>query len=456
MDVVQLLTLRLRLLPWGWRWAGGMLLALAAVGLHALLPHDESGEEPGYPGLLSLLLPTLTLAAVLFGPMAALVPAALGLLAGGMILGLSGLAPSGPAMTGLAVLLALTGLVTAASAELRYLALRRLRTQNASLLATQQRLHALTEAGALILWRADPAGRVIESRGWEALTGQPEAAMRGEGWMEVVHPQDVASTRTIWAEALATRQAAEAEFRIRTHDGVWRWVRARAVPVLPAGEAGRAVEPVEWAGVVEDVDPRRQAEERRMLIARELDHRAKNLLAVVQAVLRLTRAEEPQTYASAVEGRITALARAHALLTQGDWLGADLRELAAQELAAYGGLGDRVTLSGPRLALTPAAAQAFSLVLHELATNTAKYGALSAANGRLLLSWEVEGDRLRLLWEECGGPPLAGPPARRGFGSRLVEATVRDQLGGQVRMDWNPAGLLCRIEAPLRRILARA
>jgi PAS domain S-box-containing protein len=448
MDVVRPLALRLRMLPWGWRWGGAMVLACAAFGLHALLRRDA---DAGTGLLLALLLPGLTLAAVLFGPVAALAPAALAFLAGGMLFGLGALVPEGAASVAPACVLLLSGLAIIAAAEARHAALLHADEQNGRLAATQRRLRAMTEAGALIVWRADPEGRILESRGFAELTGLPEAAMRGEGWMEAVHPQDIGPIRANWAEAIAARRIAEAEFRMRTAEGGWRWVRSRGVPVPPEDGVG---EPSEWAGVVEDVEPRRQAEERRTLIARELDHRAKNLLAVVQAVLRLTRQEEPQTYASQVEGRINALARAHALLTQGNWLGADLSELAAQELAAYGGLGDRVALSGPRLPLTPAATQAFSLVLHELATNTAKYGALSAAAGRLLLSWQLEGERLRLLWEEVGGPPLAGPPARRGFGSRLVEATVRDQLGGQVRMDWNPSGLLCRIEAPLRRVAA--
>lgn len=187
---------------------------------------------------------------------------------------------------------------------------------------------------------------------------------------------------------------------------------------------------------MEDVHERRLAEEHREILSREVDHRARNLLSVVQAVLRLTPRGDPATHVEAVEGRIAALGRAHALLAEARWAGAELRDLAQEELAAYGGLGDRIALEGPSVALAPDAAQAFSMVLHELATNAAKYGALLAPEGRVRVTWLIEdrvnGDTLQLRWEETGGTPPGAAPPRRGFGSRLIEATVAGQLGGVV------------------------
>lgn len=319
---------------------------------------------------------------------------------------------------------------------------------------SERRYRALSEAGALIIWRADPSGDLIESRGWEALTGQPEAAMRGEGWTERVHPDDRATTLVTWEAARAAGQPAEAEFRVMTRAGTWRWVRARAVPVYASPDEPH---PVEWVGVLEDVDQRRHAEERRELLAREVDHRARNVLAVVQAVLRLSRSTTSEEFADAIEGRVAALARAHALLSEGSWVGADLRAVLEGELAPYHTVaGPFVELSGPSTALSPAAAQALSMVFHELATNAAKYGALSRAEGRLSVTWRMDSASqcLLLLWQEHGAPPSVPAPSRRGFGSRVIETTVRHQLGGKVTRRSGEKEFTIELEAPLDRVLA--
>jgi two-component sensor histidine kinase len=216
---------------------------------------------------------------------------------------------------------------------------------------------------------------------------------------------------------------------------------------------------VEWFGAASDVTARREAEERQALLAREVDHRAKNALAVVQSVVRLTPAQEAAAFKRAVEGRVSALARAQALLAADRWTGADLHALLAGELAPFRSDGQRVALDGPRVALPPGAAQPLAMAAHELATNALKYGALSAAGGSVSVSWRVEGGRpgvLRLRWAEADGPPVAGPPSRRGFGSRVIEGTVRGQLGGAVSLSWERTGLICELQVPLRRTPAVA
>jgi PAS domain S-box-containing protein len=215
--------------------------------------------------------------------------------------------------------------------------------------------------------------------------------------------------------------------------------------------------------VVADVTERRRIEARELLV-REVDHRAKNLLAVVQAVLSLTprEGEGAERFAEAVSGRIRAMARAHDLLARESWTGAELRGLAAAELAPYaGGVVDRLCLRGPPLRLPAEVAQPVSMMLHELATNAAKYGALSAPAGRLALAWGVAdapgggGPALRLEWEERGGPVLPGPPRRAGFGSRLIERLAR-QAGGSAAFAWEPDGLRCVLLMPLARARAAA
>jgi PAS domain S-box-containing protein len=212
-------------------------------------------------------------------------------------------------------------------------------------------------------------------------------------------------------------------------------------------------EPGRFAVLFMDVTERHHTEQRQTLLTREVDHRAKNVLAVVLAALRLTPRDDPAAYATAIEGRVAALARAHTLLAAEHWSGADLRALLRHELAAFADgadSGPRVTLEGDDLMLPPANAQPLAMALHERATNAAKYGALSAPTGRLAVCWHLEpGPRLRLRWAESGGPPIAGPPRRNGFGSRVLAGTLRGQLHGSVSLDWRPTGLVCDMEVPL-------
>jgi PAS domain S-box-containing protein len=249
------------------------------------------------------------------------------------------------------------------------------------------------------------------------------------------------------------------EFIYTEDDGSETWARIIAVPLRDGGVTGAVL-------IVDDITEQKASEEHQKLLSREVDHRAKNALAVVQAALRLTPKDDPHAYAHAIEGRIAALARAHTILAAGQWESAALRELAEAELATFqpDGAGGadmalskkRVTVKGPDIALASDAVQALSMALHELATNAAKYGALSAPEGRVWLTWQVDrgSDRLKIVWRERGGPRVAGPPTRRGFGSRVIEATVGNQLGGSVERAWDNDGLLCIMTLPIARTLA--
>ncbi len=216
-------------------------------------------------------------------------------------------------------------------------------------------------------------------------------------------------------------------------------------------------QPVAALVVIVDVDDEKRAVERQALLTREVDHRAKNMLAVVQAALRLTRATDMPGFIRAIEGRLAALARAQTLLSADHWSGADLRALLHGELSPFidgSDCGLRVGMSGPQVTLPASATQPLSMAIHELATNAVKYGALSTPSGRLAIDWQVDqpaGPCLRLRWAETGGPPLLAPPASRGFGSRVLSGTLRDQLGGTVTMDWEATGLICTMEVPLGR-----
>ena len=196
--------------------------------------------------------------------------------------------------------------------------------------------------------------------------------------------------------------------------------------------------------VLVDISERKDAERHRAMLAREVDHRAKNLLAVVKSLVGLTKAGDLEGFRASLDGRIAALANAHSLLAGEHWDGAELADVAERELATYPG---QVSLWGPAVRLAPAAVQPVSMLLHELATNAAKHGALSVATGRVSVVWEIEdAGRLKILWRETGGP-VVEPPANGGFGSRLIRSLAR-QVRGEVSKDWRPEGLRCTILLP--------
>ena len=180
-------------------------------------------------------------------------------------------------------------------------------------------------------------------------------------------------------------------------------------------------------------------------LGREAEHRSKNLLAIVQAAVHLSQSDTPQGLKSAIEGRIQALANVHSLFAQSRWIGAELSTIAAQELAPYlQGEAARVRIDGPQVLLEPSTAQSIAVVLHELVTNAAKYGALSGRDGQVALGWSEAADRLLTLrWTEDGGPSVT-TPTREGFGSRLIARMIGD-LKGTTNFEWHPKGLVCEI-----------
>jgi PAS domain S-box-containing protein len=196
--------------------------------------------------------------------------------------------------------------------------------------------------------------------------------------------------------------------------------------------------------IARDITEQKRNQEKISALAREAEHRSKNMLANVQAVVNLSQANSPEELKKVIEGRIKALANVHSLFVQTRWIGAELSTIASQELAAYSSRENRVRIDGPQMLLEPAAAQAVAIALHELATNAAKYGSLSAAGGKVDLNWSHEaGGQLKLRWTETGGPPVQAP-TRKGFGSRIIEQMIT-QLKGTTHFDWRPEGLVCEI-----------
>jgi PAS domain S-box-containing protein len=197
--------------------------------------------------------------------------------------------------------------------------------------------------------------------------------------------------------------------------------------------------------IARDITQQKRSQEQIATLAREAEHRSKNLLANVQATVMLSHSDTSAGLKQAIEGRIQALANVHSLFVESRWIGAELSAIATQELAPYFETDEsRVRIDGPQVLLEPNTAQATAVILHELATNATKYGALSATKGKIDLQWLHEaGGTLIVRWKEMGGPTVQ-TPMRQGFGARVIEKMIA-QLRGKVRFDWHPEGLVCEI-----------
>ena len=251
----------------------------------------------------------------------------------------------------------------------------------------------------------------------------------------LVHPEDLTRIEAIVAKGMSDAGTFQTEVRVRRPDGQTRWCICAAA--MTADEVDRITR---VSGVTLDVTDLKEAEARRELLTREVDHRARNMLAIVQSIVHMTKAPSVKDFVEIVEGRIRALSIAHALLAESRWEGANLDQVIGEELAPYRlGEADRIAISGPQVFLNPANAQAIAIVVHELATNAAKYGALSQGKGKVTLAWEWHHGVLRLHWQESGGP-LVRPAETDGYGSKVIAASAR-QLAGTTRFDWQPTGL---------------
>jgi PAS domain S-box-containing protein len=323
-----------------------------------------------------------------------------------------------------------------------------LETSNARALQSEEQLRLATDAAEIGMWDVD---NVTNTLFWpprvKAMFGiSPDVPVSMADFYAGLHPDDRQATTEAYTAACDPQKRALYDVEYRTvgkEDGVVRWVAAKGRGIFD--EEDKCVRVV---GTAMEITTRKEAEQRQDLLAREVDHRARNALAVVQSIVRLTRANSVDGYVMAVEGRIKALARAHALLSDSRWSGADLATLVAEELAPYR-LGDpqKVQIGGPSISLQPHTAQALALALHELATNAAKHGALSSMSGKVMITWKSGPDSLVLHWNETGGPRIAPPPSRS-FGLNVIRASIENQLSGKVTIDWAPEGIRCTLSIP--------
>ncbi len=331
----------------------------------------------------------------------------------------------------------------------------------AALAESEAKFRAIADSMPQMVWSTLPDGmHDYYNARWYEFTGVAEGSTDGEGWNAIFHPEDQPRAWEVWRHSLETGELYEIEYRLRRHDGVYRWTLGRAVPLR--NEAG---EIIRWFGTCTDIDDLKRIEQGQALLSQELSHRIKNIFAVVSALIALSAREHPEAkaFAGSVRNRIGALARAHEFvrphtevsrpllgdMTLHAFLAALFRPYATVEGEA------RVIVSGDDALFDDQAATSVALLFHELATNAAKYGALSLPGGRVSLATCLAGDRFILSWREAGGPALEGPPVRSGFGSSLATLSVEGQLGGRLERVWHQAGLEVTADLPATALSRR-
>lgn len=323
-----------------------------------------------------------------------------------------------------------------------------------ALKASEERARLALEAGHMGTWWYDHRKAM---GGWSSqaarLLGFParDTTVEPSLWKSLIHPEDEPRAVEKLSAAMLGNGDYEDEYRVRRPDGQVRWINSKGRVSFDARR-----KPVFFVGILQDITERKQVDEQQRFFLDELNHRVKNTLATVQSIAAQTlrSSKSAAQFKESFEGRLLALSMTHNLLTLKSWREADLHDIAEQELAPYKREADeRVVIDGPKVDLPPRYAINLGLVLHELVTNAAKYGALSVSSGRLDLSWSVvQGEdgaaTLCIRWAESGGPPVQ-PPKRQGFGSRLIQRSIEGELDGSIVINFAPTGVTYDICARL-------
>lgn len=316
----------------------------------------------------------------------------------------------------------------------------------AALIASEAKLHVLTDTMPQMVWSTLPDGHhdYYNAR-WYEFTGVPYGSTDGEGWNDMFHPDDRERAWEQWRHSLQTGEPYEIEYRLRHASGEYRWTLGRALPVRDAdGTITR------WIGTCTDIHDSKRIAEQNEIIGRELSHRIKNIFAVISGLIGLSSPKDSAVkgFAQKLAGRISALGRAHNFARPhspmsdiGQSFGS-LHGLLAELLEPYAIDGQlRSEIAGEDVAVTDRSATPLALVVHELATNAVKYGALSAPDGKILIRTRRDGDHVIMSWVEKGGPEIETPPDQSGFGTQLSDISIADQLGGTIERDWARPGL---------------
>ena len=338
-----------------------------------------------------------------------------------------------------------------------------LRATEAALTASEGRLRTLVEGMPQLVWRADGIGAwTWASPQWTAYTGQTEAESLGAGWRAAVHPEDRHGAEAAWLAA-ANRDQLVIESRLRrASDGAYRWFQTRAVPVRDMGR-----EVTEWLGTSTDIDDLRSLQQSQAVLVAELQHRTRNLIAVVRGIAddTMEHTGPEEGFRGAFSDRLTALSRVQSLLSRAEVEPITIAAVVHLELDALGAStsGERVSVAGPNVWLRNSTVQTLALALHELATNARKYGALSHDRGKLTVTWSErsEGDQRRLVleWVETGlehSPKEPQPFSEgSGYGRELIEVALPHSLGARTSYTLGETGVRCTIDLPVRQDVQR-
>jgi PAS domain S-box-containing protein len=336
------------------------------------------------------------------------------------------------------------------TAHLRDLTARR--QAEAALRENEQRLRATYEHAFAGIGEVDRSGRFLRvNEQLCAITGYNREELLGQSFWSLTHVDDRQADLAQFSRQMVGKLDTYAvEKRYIHKDGPTIWVEVAASRVDDA-----AGQPLYGIRVVRDISERKKAEEHQHLLINELNHRVKNTLATVQSIASQTlrTAPTPEAAREAIESRLLALSRVHNVLTRESWQGARLHDVIEEVLEPYRVSGQaRFEVRGPEIQVSPRFALALSMALHELATNAVKYGALSNGTGQVRLTWlgdrTLKPPRLLLRWQENGGPPVT-PPSRKGFGSRLIERSLAQDLDAAVSIEYAATGVVCTVEAPL-------
>jgi PAS domain S-box-containing protein len=342
------------------------------------------------------------------------------------------------------------GLILLSRAAMRRLhAVRQQRAAHSHATASAKTMREVADLLPAIIWTADGDGNFdYFNQRWIDVTGIP-GPTTAEGWRPLIHPEDADAAFGAWYKSFEAGKRFESSYRLKHGDGSWRWTLARGVPQRDA--MGTLVR---WYGTLTDIHDGHRLSESRDLLARELSHRIKNIFAVVSSLVSLRARNRPEVgeFVDELNASIRSLGRAHDFVRPVEGAKGDsLLGLLAELMAPYSAQDQRVTIGGQDCVIGPRAATPLALTFHELATNAAKYGALSTERGKVEIECTAPDDIVRIAWRERSGPDN-GTPASEGFGTRLVKSAIEGQLSGRIERRFTPEGLEVDVEIPLASI----
>jgi len=359
-------------------------------------------------------------------------------------------------MQALLIVAASTGLIVAAIVRQQRRAVEELAKANSALEervaerttaieAAEQRFRTTFQNAGVGISIVSGDGRLMRvNESLARMLGRDVEEMEGQPIARFTHPADMPLGQVAWDRLEAgVSDEYELEKRYIHKDGELVWGHTTVSCVRrPNGKLDYLIK------IIQDVTDRKRSDEGRQMLMREVNHRSKNLLTIVQVIARQTAAHSPDDFTKTFTQRLQALAANQDLLVNSDWQRVGLIDLIKSQLAHFDAAGARVDLSGPKVMVPPATAQALSMALHELATNAAKYGGLSNETGRVEVTWAVEGDRFHMCWREIDGPAVM-PPESVGFGTTVLDRMTEASLSGEVTIDYRPDGLVWQLDCPL-------